>query len=200
MSIYFNKIATGYNVLPLQIALRRQPGLFGKYNHRCEGGSPHRDSTDIWVRYNKIENVLNCDSRLDSEHPANQEHRPVWYPAYYQLPQLRPLVFSLMSEVEGEELGIVLLIKIPPGKCVHTHTDGGWSGKYYEKYFIPVQSYCGTSFNFPDGSIIPNIGDVYWFNNSVPHNVVNNSNEDMVCLIVTIRSDKIEEAQNENYQ
>jgi hypothetical protein len=194
MSEYFNKLAIDFPVMPLQIALRRQPGLFGKYNNRCEGNSPHRESKDIWVRYNAIQNVTEYDGQLNSDHPANKEHRPVWYPAYYQLPQLRPLVFNLMSLVEGEELGTILLIKIPPGKQIYTHTDGGWSAQYYEKYFIPVQCYAGTSFNFPDGSILPQIGEVYWFNNSIPHNVVNNSGEDMVCLIITIRSDKVKDA------
>ena len=35
MSKFFNKIACGFNVMPLQIALRRQPGLFGKYTNRA---------------------------------------------------------------------------------------------------------------------------------------------------------------------
>jgi len=195
MSEYFNKIAFDFPVIPLQLSLRRQPGLFGKYNQRCEGQSPHRESKDIWVRYNAIENVLEYEGQLNSDHPANKEHRPTWYPSYYQLPQLRPLIFGLMHLVEGEELGIVLIIKIPPGKQIYTHVDGGWSGSYYEKYFIPIQSYPGTSFNFPDGSIIPQLGEAYWFNNSIPHNVINNSNEDMICLVVTIKSDKVKDAQ-----
>jgi hypothetical protein len=194
MSEYFNKIAVDFPVMPLQIALRRQPGLFGKYNNRCEGNSPHRESKDIWVRYNAIQNVTEYNGQLNSDHPANKEHRPVWYPVYYQLPQIRPLVFNLMSIVEGEELGTILLIKVPSGKQIYNHTDGGWSASYYEKYFIPIQTYPGTSFNFPDGSIIPQIGEVYWFNNSIPHNVINNSTEDMILLIVTIKSDKVKDA------
>lgn len=194
MSKFFNKIACNFDVIPLQIALRRMPGLFGKYNQRCEGDSPHRESTDIWVRYNSIENVTKIKKQLNSDHPANKEHRPVWYPAYYQLPDLRKIVFDLMRIVEGEELGTILLVKIPPKKQIYTHTDGAWSAEYYEKYYIPIQSYCGTFFNFPDGSIIPQLGDVYWFNNSVPHNAVNDSNEDMVMLIITIRSDVVKDA------
>jgi hypothetical protein len=194
VSEYFNKIAVDFPVMPLQLALRRLPSLFGKYNNRCEGNSPHRESKDIWVRYNAIENVLKEAGQLNSEHSANKEHRPVWYPSYYQLPQLRPLIFGLMALVEGEELGTVLLVKIPPGKQIYTHTDGAWSAEYYEKYFIPVQTFPGTSFNFPDGSILPQLGEAYWFNNSVPHNAINNSNEDMICLIVTIRSDKVKDA------
>lgn len=192
MSKYFNKIAAGLDTLDLQIALRRLPGLFGKYNDRCEGVSPHRDSEDIWVRYNSRDAVDACgDQQLNSEHPANGPHRPVWYPAYYQLPQLRPLIFTLMSMVEGEELGTVLLVKLEPGKQVYPHTDGGWTGGYYEKYFIPVQVAPGSVFNFPDGSIYPVNGEVYWFNNSVVHNYENHSCEDTIMLIVTIRSDVV---------
>jgi len=194
MSNFFNKIACGFNVMPLQIALRRQPGLFGKYNYRCDGNSPHRESTDIWVRYNAIENVTKVKKQLNSEHPANTEHRPIWYPSYYQLPDLRPLIFDLMRLVEGEELGTILLVKIPPKKQIYTHTDSGWSAEYYEKYYIPIQSNLGNAFNFPDGSIYPQIGEIYWFDNSVQHNAINDSNEDMIMLIVTIRSDKVKGA------
>ena len=194
MSNFFNKIACGFNVMPLQIALRRQPGLFGKYNYRCDGNSPHRESVDIWVRYNAIENVTKVKKQLNSEHPANTEHRPIWYPSYYQLPDLRHLIFDLMRLVEGEELGTILLVKIPPKKQIYTHTDSGWSAEYYEKYYIPIQSNVGNAFNFPDGSIYPQIGEVYWFDNSVQHNAINDSNEDMIMLIVTIRSDKVKGA------
>jgi len=195
MSKYFNKIACGFNIMPLQIALRRQPGLFGKYNQRCNSAeSPHRESSDIWIRYNSIESVLNCDKQLDSEHPANKEHKSVWYPAYYQLPDIRAIVFDLMRIVEGEELGTILVVKVPPKKQIYTHTDGGWGAEYYEKYLIPVQCYSGTSVNFPDGTIIPELGATYWFDNSIDHNAINESNEDMVVLIVTIRSDKVKDA------
>ena len=191
MTTFFNKIACGFNVLPLQIALRRQPALFGKYDNRCVGVSPHRDTKDIWVRYNDIEDTIKEIGEVHSEHDANKEHRPVWWKAYYQLPQVRPLIFDLMHLVDGEELGTVILIKIEPGKQIYTHKDGGWSAEYYEKYFIPVQNYPGATFNFPDGQIVPNLGDVFWFNNNIEHNVTNNSSEDMILLIVTIRSDKV---------
>ena len=194
MSQYFNKIAVGFNVMPLQIALRRQPRLFGKYDMRCVGNSPHRESTDIWVRYNAIENVLNNEGQLNATHPANKEHRPVGYPAYYQLPDIRAVIFDLMRVVEGEELGTILLVKIPPGKQIYPHIDGGWSAEYYAKYYIAVQSAPGNSFNFPDGSIFPTVGDAYWFDNSVLHDAKNESNDDMVMLIVTIKSDKVKDA------
>ena len=191
MSKYFNKIGFGFDVMPLQVSLRRQPGLFGKYKDRCLDNSPHRDSEDIWVRYNDYENVKSVDIPLNAAHPANGPHRPVWYPVYYQLPQLRLLIFNLMAMVEGEELGTVLLVKLEPNKQVYEHTDAGWSAEYYEKYFIPIQTTPGAAFNFPDETLYPELGYAYWFNNSVLHNYSNNTNEDAIMLIVTIRSDKV---------
>ena len=194
MSKYFNTIAVNFNVMPLQIALRRQPGLFGKYKERCLGESPHRESDDIWVRYNNYENVAKVDAPLNSEHPANAPHRSVWYPVYYQLPQLRPLIFDLMNLVEGEDLGTVLLVKLEPGKQVYPHSDSGWSAGYYEKYFIPIQTSAKATFNFPDGVIAPELGHVYWFDNSILHSYTNNTPDDVIMLIVTIRSDKVQGA------
>ena len=195
MSKYFNKIAFDMNVMPLQLALRRLPKLFGKYDERCIGNSPHRESTDLWIRYNKREAVADCGKPLTADHPANEPHRSVWYPAYYQLPQLRSIIFDLMSLVEGEELGTVLMVKLEPGKTIYTHCDGGWAAGYYEKYFIPVQIALGSVFTFPDGSFNAQLGDVYWFDNSVPHNYVNQSNQDTIMLIVVIRSDVVAGAQ-----
>jgi hypothetical protein len=194
MSKYFNTIAVNFNVMPLQIALRRQPRLFGKYKERCIGESPHRESDDIWVRYNNYENVIKVDAPLNSEHPANAPHRSVWYPVYYQLPQLRPLIFDLMNLVEGEDLGTVLLVKLEPGKQVYPHSDSGWSAGYYEKYFIPIQTSAKATFNFPDGVIAPELGHVYWFDNSILHSYTNNTPDDVIMLIVTIRSDKVQGA------
>jgi hypothetical protein len=191
MSKYFSKIIHDMNVIPLQIALRRMPGLFGKYNERCIGESPHRESEDLWIRYNKREAVDGCNIPLTANHPANEPHRSVWYPAYYQLPQLRPIIFDLMGFVEGEELGTVLMVRLAPGKTIYTHRDGGWAAGYYEKYFIPVQTGPGSVFNFPDGSFNPQLGEVYWFDNSVPHSYENQSNQDTIMLIVVIRSDVV---------
>ena len=197
MSESFAKIASGFNVIPLQIALKRQPKLFGAIDLRRTNYlqknanefevSPHMGMKDIWIRYNDITEYINGSLPLST---LNDEHNPIWYPAYYMLPQLRPLIFDLMRIVEGEQLGGIFITKLSPGCRIEKHTDAGWHAGYYDKYYIPIQNAKGATFNFEDGVIDPQLGDVYWFDNSVPHWVENNSNEDRVSLIVTIRSDR----------
>jgi hypothetical protein len=203
MSESFAKIATGFNVLPLQVALKRQPKLFGAINLRkttyiqnggCEGKSPHLDMQDIWVRYNDITPYIQRNDYTG----MNDEHDSVWYPAYYTLPQIRPLIFDLMRIVEGERLGGIFITKLPPGGKIEKHIDSAWHAEYYDKYFIPIQNAKGATFNFEDGLIAPDLGDVYWFDNSVPHWVENNSNEDRIAMIVTIKSDRNRGAERAN--
>jgi hypothetical protein len=95
---------------------------------------------------------------------------------------------------KGEDLGTVLLVKLEPGKQVYPHSDSGWSAGYYEKYFIPIQTSAKATFNFPDGVIAPELGHVYWFDNSILHSYTNNTPDDVIMLIVTIRSDKVQGA------
>lgn len=183
----FLKVAEGVDVLPLQLALQRQPELFGRHGQRqYVAGSPHAGMTDIWVRYNDCRPFEQSGdwSRFNHEHDA------VWYPESAFIPQVRPIVFCLMARVEGERLGGVLITKIPPGGKIDSHVDGGWHAGYYDKYYVAVKSPDGSLFGFPDGEIRAKDGDVYWFRNDVPHWVENNSNDDRIAMIVCIKHTK----------
>lgn len=177
------KIADDFDVLPLQESLKRQPELFGQHVQRAQMYlSPHAAMKDIWVRYNDIGNYTDLTN-------FNEEHDPVWYPAYYKIPEIKPILFKLMALVEGERLGGVLITKVPPGGTIAPHTDTGWHAGYYSKFYIPIQNEEGACFGFADGTIKPTLGDVWCFDNSVPHWVVNESQQDRIALIVCIRTE-----------
>jgi hypothetical protein len=184
MSKYFERIATDFDVMPLQIALLAQPELFGVHTRRGDAyGSPHGGMTDIWVRYNAIENLAE---------PAtfNDEHESVWYPAYEKLPELKPIVFDLMRLTCGERLGGVLITKLPAGGKIAPHTDKGWHASYYDKFYLPIQNDEGATFEWEDGVISPQLGECYWFDNSVPHWVNNESKRDRIALIICIKTNE----------
>jgi len=174
----------GLNVEPLVQAITRQPWLWDKYTQRTEVyGGPHKNISDIWVRYAPIEML---------KEPADfaKEHDSVWYEAGYALPQIRPIAMALMALVEGERLGGILITKIPPGGCVKPHIDEGWHADYYDKYAVQLQGNCDQAFCFENEQLSALPGDVYWFNNKNSHWVVNNSTEDRMTMIICIRSDR----------
>lgn len=147
--------------------------------------------TDIWVRYNDIKNYQPDPNKFcTSESDFNEEHDSSWYPAYYALPELKPILFGMMGFLEGERLGGILITKLPPGREIFPHVDGGWHAAYYEKFYVAVKSPEGSVFGFDDGDIHAKDGDVYWFDNSVSHWVKNPTEEERIAMIVCIKTEK----------
>ncbi len=182
---HFRHLLHSLPVAPLVAALATQPHLFGQHPERTSApNSPHREATDIWLRYNDYRNLG----------PAfNDPHDSVWYPAWHALPELAPLVFDLMHHVAGERLGGILITKLPPGGLIAPHTDHSWHARYYDKFYIALQNAPGSVFCFPDGDIHAQAGDAYWFDNSVPHSVHNHFGQDRLALIVCIKTDQFKD-------
>lgn len=187
----FIKIAQGLHVTPLSLELHRHPKLWNVDTERLRPTGPHRESDDIWVRYNdKTPFVASGDwSKF------NDSHESVWYPAFYELPSLRKLVFDLMAGVQGERLGAVLIWRLKPGTTIHPHIDSGWHVDYYDKFNICVQGNPQAQFLYPDHAeaMIAETGDVHRFVNTEMHTVVNNGTEDMIILCICIKTHNYEE-------
>ena len=114
-------------------------------------------------------------------------HESVNYPAMSELPAVRQIVFGLMRQVEGERLGRVLITRLAPGACIYPHADGGDHAAYYKRYQIALQSLPGVMFRAGEETVNMHTGEVWWFDNSIDHEVVNNSADDRISLIVDIK-------------
>lgn len=113
----FLKVADGIDVLPLLMALKSHPELWDQNTLRTtHPGTPHTQVSDIWLRFNDLQAGVTA---------VADEHDSVNYPAFFALPQARPLIFGLMARVEGERLGRCLITKLPPGGRIEPHEDGG---------------------------------------------------------------------------
>jgi quercetin dioxygenase-like cupin family protein len=159
---------------------------FDKYNYRRTApSSPHWDMTDIWVRYNDIKPYLETGN-FDT---FGDEHDSVWYEVSYKIPSARKVVFDLMRIVDGERLGGILITKLDPGGRIERHVDKGWHASYYDKFFVPLQIEPEATFGFDDGDIIAKEGEAWWFDNSNPHWVTNDTKSDRIAMIVCIRTE-----------
>jgi hypothetical protein len=162
------------------------PHLWNRYDMRTRmfENSPHREVDDIWLRYRGFD-------EFDPDDPQAfaGPHISQWYGAYYELRDAETVIDSVMAGFPGAELGGVLITKIAPGKQVYRHTDAGyWHSEHYAtKILILLQSAEGQLFNFDDKSYSGNAGDVFTFNNLIPHSVTNESEIDRISLILAIR-------------
>jgi len=176
--MFFKKIAEGLDMGPLQAQLSANPQLWDQFDaRRTAPGSPHSEMTDIWVRYG-------------ADPSAPGPHVPVWYPAAENLPAMRRLALDIADLVQGDELGGVLLTRLPPGGRIAPHRDGGWHAGYFEKFYVAINAPPGAHFCWTGETLIPAQGDVWWFRNDVTHWVENNSTETRLAAIVCVKTDK----------
>jgi hypothetical protein len=180
------KIADHVDVLPLLLELQRQPQLWDRNPARLNPQGPHAQTHDIWLRYkDETENVASGDYTS-----FRAPHESVWYPAYYALPAARPLIFGLMSRVEGEALGGVLIYSVPPGARILPHVDHGWHVEHFEKFNVCLQSNPKARFIFRSNGeeMVAQRGDTHHFFNTVEHEVVNDGEDDHIVMTVCIHT------------
>lgn len=149
---------------------------------RGEGESPHSEMTDIWIRYRDVVPHLISGDFSD----FSDEHDSIWYPSSREIPEVKDVIFSVMSHVRGERLGGVLITKLSPGGKIKPHTDSGWHASYYDKFYVPIEDY-GSEFGFESGVIQPKLGEVYQFDNSKLHWVNNETTGDRIAMIICIK-------------
>jgi hypothetical protein len=166
------------DVTPAKAALAH--ARWDEYRFRTEHPkSPHREASDIWMRYNALANL---------GPQFNGAHISQWYPISYELPQARELAEAVAERIGAKALGGVLLTKVPAGKQVYAHVDHGWHAEYYEKYAVLVSGNEEQSFCYYDGAFHCKEGDVFTFNNQACHWVLNLTGIDRITLIVCART------------
>ena len=180
----FTKIADDLDVKPAIAELIENYHLFGEFNARKEApNSPHADMTDIWVRYGDVSDMIESGDYSK----IAEEHDSIWLK---DLPEIKKLCFKIMSLVDGERLGGVLITKLPINGIIKEHSDSGWHAEYYDKFFVPIINEPGCIFGFNQGDILATAGEVWQFDNSKPHWVVNHSDCERIAMIVCIKHSK----------
>jgi hypothetical protein len=188
----FMLLAQGIDVFPLNLALKRNPGLWNVFNVRkAHDQSVHKGFDDIVLRYNKYEPGEDFVDKVCSRIEV------VNYPTFDMLPEARALVMSLMARVAGEHLGRVFISRLAPGMTIPLHSDRIEPAEkafpdrippavYYDRYHIVVHSTPGVMFVAGDEQVTMSTGEAWWFDNQQLHTVVNNSDDDRIHLVIDI--------------
>ncbi len=182
---YFELLAVGVDVLPLQHALHRHPNLWNENSLRSDfENSPHREAEDILLRFQAIPAGIEA---AEAKQAVMQSLDCDWWPAWHQLPQARALVFDLLRRVEASRLGRVMLTRLASGGRIYPHPDQGIYSGAYDRYHIVVQAQPGCQFRAEDDTVQMRTGEVWWLQNRVEHEVANNSGDERIHLIVDLQ-------------
>lgn len=178
----FLLISKNINVIPLQTEIIRQPQLWKADTYlRDYPQGPFSEIETIFLRFPP-------GSVTAEERAKRDPHESVWMDGSLHLPAARPLIFALMAQVQGERLGRVMLNKIPAGHRIYPHADLPEHANYWDRFHYVVASAPGVMFWCGNEEASMETGDVWWFQNALEHEVINDSSQDRIHLIVDIRT------------
>ncbi len=174
----------------LLVAIKSNPELWKEDTYlRDYPQGPFGEIESIMLRFPEkrvFEQQEEVEAYKRGEHFFDQ-HECIDYPAYSILSEARNLVMALMAYVQGERLGRVMINKIAPGGRIYPHADTPEHTDYYTRFHIVLQSGAGCFIRAGDEQLEMRGGDVFWFNNKLEHEVVNNSNTDRISMVVDIK-------------
>lgn len=182
------QVAYGLNVTPLNLAIARRPELWKEDTYlRDYPQGPFKEIESIMLRF-PVKSVVETEEELRKHASTYDQHESIDYPPYAKLTEARPIVMGLMAQVGGERLGRVMINKIAPGGRIFPHADTPSHAEYYDRFHVVLQSAPGVDFRAGDEHVYMGVGEVWWFDNSQEHEVINNSAVDRVHMIVDIRT------------
>ncbi len=171
----FHRLAQNVNVAPLLATLMRHGELWNQDRLRTTlPGGPHSAASDILLRFGK--------PSLDDTSPF--ENRPSM-----AILNARETVLGVMQLVGGWELGRVIVTRLEPGKKILPHSDDGIYSARMSRHQLMLQCLPGVNFICGGETFCAQTGDLFWFNNGLEHEVINNSEDSRIALIIDIRTE-----------
>lgn len=181
----FRLLHQGLDTAPMLADLAAHPELWDTHKlRRTAPGSPHAEMQDIWIRALDVYQLGDPEAFL-------KPHYPRMYQAWHDLPSIKPVVRGLMVEFHGTHLGNILITRIPAGASIATHTDAGWAVEHFNrKFYIVLHGNARCVNTCEDEEVAMRTGEVWEFDNQLPHGVENHGATDRISLIVTLRGEE----------
>lgn len=186
----FMRISAGLDINPLLLAIKRRPDLWKEDTYlRDYPQGPFAQIESIMLRF-PIKSVCETEEELKNHLSKYDQHESVDYPPYKLLPEARSIVMNVFHYVGGERLGRVMINKIAPGGVIYPHADTPAHADYYSRFHVVLQSQPGVMFRAGSEKVFMAPGEVWWFDNKQEHEVINNSADDRIHMILDARTSR----------
>ncbi len=112
----------------------------------------------------------------------NDTHDSVEYPIAQSHPETMRFLYCFADKMDSD-LCRAMIVRLRPSGRVYRHID---TGQYYavrERYHLVLRSSAGSPLTVGEESAVFAEGEVWWFNNKMPHEASNPSTEWRIHLI-----------------
>jgi len=195
MKHYFT-LATGIDTMPLMASIARQPELWKEDTYlRNFPQGPFGDTETIMLRFPrqvKLRSERALEKYKANRLPGYDQHESIFYPAWNRLPEAHAHVFALMNAVRGVRLGRVMINKIRPGGRIFRHRDTPEHTARWRRHHLVLRGRPGVVLSVGDEHVPMHTGSLFWFDNREEHEVVNNSDDDRISMVIDIQTCDVE--------
>lgn len=182
----FKKLAENIDTTPLLAEIGNDKWKEDTYLRDYPQG-PFGDTESIILRF-PSRTVLETEAALKNHLVHFDQHENEWQQISNEFPVAKQFVFWLMNAVQGERLGRVMINKVNPGGKIYRHADTPVHAEYWSRFHIVIYAKPGNDFYCGDEMVNMVTGDVYYFRNDLEHEVINNSNDVRIHMVVDIRN------------
>lgn len=181
---HFKLIKRGIEVAPLLEEAMANSELWDRDTSR-QRLDAHREARAILL-HNRTE-PSDADKRYRESFPGYWAYVGRRGSAAKHFPLTCEMVERLAKSRAGI-LGRVALVNLGPNGQIYPHID---EGHYYQvrfRYHLVLQSPAGSRLNAGDEGVTMHEGELWWFNNRIPHEAYNDSDQDRIHIIFDLLS------------
>lgn len=135
--------------------------------------------------------VLETVEALKDYNQRVDEHENINLAPWYALSEVRRHTLDLARALEATRIGRVLINRIQPGGRIFPHADTESHSNYWARLHITIHSMPGVKFRCEDETIEPLTGDVFYFDNRLEHEVINESTDPRLSMVVDLKIQEI---------
>lgn len=165
------------NVASLLKELDADPAIWELDTSRQDRTEVQRETNNVMLRGALKPIPEGC--RINDVHPSRDGKAASLCPAI--MDWLRQCANDL-----GGELCRALIARLNPNGQIYSHIDGGEYYKIRDRYHLVLRSLGGSKMVIGDERTIFRDGELWWFNNKVPHEAFNESIEGRIHLIFDV--------------
>jgi len=178
----FRRLESGIDPSPFLDELARHPEVWSADAHRQSTVSVQRETEAVMV--------CGHDAHLSfrearTRHPVRYVGRPT--PTASKLPSSLGFVRRLAARERGLP-GRAVVVRLRPRGRVYEHRDRGLYYQLRSRYHLVLRSRAGSRLRAGPEEVRMQEGELWWFDNRLPHEAWNDSDEDRIHLIVDLLS------------
>ncbi len=187
----FRKLAENINVMPLLNALDRKPELWeaDTFLRKFPQG-PFGDTSTVFLRFQshvEVKTAEELELYKQNRLAGHDLHECPWRKEIMELPEARGHILGLAASLGATRIGRCMINRLKAGGKVFPHKDSPEHASYWSRYHLVLQSEVGNVFRCENETVHMRPGELWWFENANEHEVLNNSNDDRIHLVMDMR-------------